>query len=102
MQISADGRTQALDAFKDLGKVFSEAELFLSRLSTSPLVQSCAIELTVAVLSAIENAIAFFSTSRRKAFNKKQPNMVHMVLLTSFQLKGLLKVCLKALSMEKV
>jgi hypothetical protein len=83
MQISADARTQALDAFKDLWKVFLEAELFLSTFPTSQLVRNSAIELTVAVLSAIENAIAFFSTSRRKTSNKKI-NVVHMLLLTKF------------------
>lgn len=71
MQISADARTRALDAFKDLWKVFLEAELFLSTFPTSQLVRISAIELTVAVLSAIENAIAFFSTSRRKILNEK-------------------------------
>lgn len=72
MQISADARTQALNAFKDLWKVFQEAELFISTFPTSQHVRSSAIELTVAVLSAIENSIAFFSTSRRKTFIEKQ------------------------------
>lgn len=43
--------------------MFLDAELFLSTFPDSQTVKDSAIDLTVAVPSAVENAVAFFSTS---------------------------------------
>ncbi|EHK16974.1 uncharacterized protein TRIVIDRAFT_65937 [Trichoderma virens Gv29-8] len=70
MQTSADARTQVLGAFDNLPEIFSETESLLSSFLESQTVRNAAIDLTVAVLCAVENTIAFFSTSRGKRLAK--------------------------------
>ncbi|KAJ4860660.1 hypothetical protein T069G_05648 [Trichoderma breve] len=70
MQISADARTQVLDAFKDLPGIFSEIESLLSSFPESDTVRNAAIDFALALLCAAENTIAFFCTSRGKRMVK--------------------------------
>jgi hypothetical protein len=65
---AASVRNQVLEGFESLIPIFSDVELFLGTFPGDTNIKNMSVELTVTTLTAIEQAIGFFTSNERKSF----------------------------------
>lgn len=59
-------RKEVLEGFDDLIPIFTDVELFLGDFPGDPHIKNASLELTVTVLTALEQAIGFFISHERE------------------------------------
>lgn len=54
-----------LEGFDDLISIFSDVELFLGDFPGDPYIKDASVELAITILTALEQAIGFFTSNER-------------------------------------
>jgi hypothetical protein len=77
---AASVRNQVLEGFESLIPIFSDVELFLGTFRGDMNIKNMSVELTVTTLTAIEQAIGFFTSNERKSYLPLQFSLARHIL----------------------